>query len=89
MLRESKDKWTKLVTELYPRDSKRNRCIKIKRWEDDFKKIAGLVWTRLARGQKYVEILEAFVVRRALWQLDVVFHTNIQLPIIQIQVETD
>ena len=35
MMRENNDKWTREITEWYPRDGKRRRGRQIKRWEDD------------------------------------------------------
>lgn len=66
MLRESKDKWTKIVTEWYPRDNKRSKGRQVKRWEDDIKKTAGPVWTRLAKDRNtWKSLEEAFVDRQA------------------------
>ncbi|GBP02669.1 hypothetical protein EVAR_70968_1 [Eumeta japonica] len=65
-VKKSKEKWTKLVAEWYPRDSKRNRGRQTKRWEDDFKKIAGPVCTRSARDRStWKSLEEAFVGRQA------------------------
>ncbi|CAF4752853.1 unnamed protein product [Pieris macdunnoughi] len=51
MLRESTEKWTRIVTEWYPRYTRRKRGRQTKRWEDDSNKIAGQVWTRLAKDR--------------------------------------
>ena len=66
MLRENPEKWTKLITEWYPRNnSKRNKGRQPKRWEDDIKKVAGPVWTRVARDrQTWNSLEEAFVNRQ-------------------------
>lgn len=66
MLREGIEKWTRLVTEWYPRDSKRSKGRQTKRWEDDMKKIAGPEWTRTAKDRtKWKALEEAFVERQA------------------------
>lgn len=66
MLREEKGKWTKLITEWYPRDGKRKRGRQFKRWDDDIKKIAGILWTRAAKDRnKWKSLEEAFVERQA------------------------
>lgn len=70
MVREKKEKWTKIVTEWYPRESTRNRGRQSKRWEDDIKKIAGPVWIRTAQDKnKWKALEEAFVERQAVnWE---------------------
>ncbi|GBP50432.1 Putative uncharacterized transposon-derived protein F52C9.6 [Eumeta japonica] len=66
MSRENIEKWSRLVTEWYPRDGKRSRGRPNKRWEDDLRKIAGPVWSRLARDRdKWKSLEEAFVDRQA------------------------
>ncbi|GBP35255.1 hypothetical protein EVAR_19475_1 [Eumeta japonica] len=63
------EKWSRLVTEWYPRDGKRSRGRPNKRWEDDLRKIAGSVWSRLARDRdKWKSLEEAFVDRQAVQQ---------------------
>ncbi|GBP41381.1 Juvenile hormone epoxide hydrolase [Eumeta japonica] len=69
MSRENIEKWSRLVTEWYPRDGKRSRGRPNKRWEDDLRKIAGPVWSRLARDRdKWKALEEAFVDRQAVQQ---------------------
>ncbi|GBP37630.1 Putative uncharacterized transposon-derived protein F52C9.6 [Eumeta japonica] len=69
MSRENIEKWSRLVTEWYPRDGKRSRGRPNKRWEDDMRKIAGPVWSRLARDRdKWKSLEEAFVDRQAVQQ---------------------
>lgn len=66
MLREKKEKWTKIITEWYPRESRRSRGRQTKRWEDDFKKAAGPEWLRIAKDRdKWKALEEAFVERQA------------------------
>jgi hypothetical protein len=65
MTREKKKKWTRLITEWYPLDCKRNRGRQTKRWEDDIRKIAGSTWTRTARDRmEWRSLEEAFVGRQ-------------------------
>ena len=62
MLRERIEKWTRLITEWYPRDSRRSKGRPATRWEDDFKKIVGPEWTRVAKNKiKWKALEEAFV----------------------------
>ncbi|KAJ8735284.1 hypothetical protein PYW07_006904 [Mythimna separata] len=62
MLREKNEKWTKIITEWYPRDGKRSKGRQIKRWEDDIKKVAGPEWIRIARDRdRWKSLEEAFV----------------------------
>ncbi|GBP70041.1 hypothetical protein EVAR_49051_1 [Eumeta japonica] len=69
MSRENIEKWSRLVTEWYPRGGKRSRCRPNKRREDDLRKIAGPVWSRLARDRdKWKSLEEAFVDRQAVQQ---------------------
>ncbi|CAK1600519.1 unnamed protein product [Parnassius mnemosyne] len=66
MLREKKEKWTRIITEWYPRENRRSRGRQPKRWEDDFKKVAGPEWLRTARDRnKWKALEEAFVERQA------------------------
>ena len=56
------EKWTRLITEWYPRDSRSSKGRPDTRWEDDFKKIAGPEWTRVAKNKiKWKALGEAFV----------------------------
>ena len=64
MMRSTKDKWTKTITDWYPRDSGRNKGRQIKRWEDDIKKIAGPLWPRKAKDRKVWNSLEEAYVKR-------------------------
>lgn len=66
MLRDTNGKWTKTITEWYPRNGKRSKGRQTKRWEDDLKTVAGPQWTRTARDrQKWKSLEEAFVGRQA------------------------
>lgn len=51
MIRSNKDKWCKDVTEWCPRQYKRRKGRQRRRWEDDFKTIAGHTWTRQAQNR--------------------------------------
>ncbi|GBP88125.1 hypothetical protein EVAR_63933_1 [Eumeta japonica] len=44
-----KDKWSKIITQWYPRDGKRKRGRPQKRWDDDIRQVAGKTWRRVAR----------------------------------------
>ncbi|GBP24306.1 hypothetical protein EVAR_9404_1 [Eumeta japonica] len=69
MSRENIEKCSRLVTKWYPRDGKRSRGRPNKRWEDDLRKIAGQVWSRLARDRdKWKSLEEAFVDRQTVQQ---------------------
>ncbi|CAH2098347.1 unnamed protein product [Euphydryas editha] len=69
MLRESEDKWTKIITEWYPRDGNRSRGRQRKRWEDDLKKVAGPDWIRVAKErEKWKSLEEAYVERQAVYK---------------------
>lgn len=66
MLRETQEKWTKNVTEWYPRDGHRSKGRKNQRWEDDFKRIAGGEWLRKSKDRTLWKTLEeAYVERQA------------------------
>ncbi|GBP30524.1 hypothetical protein EVAR_94704_1 [Eumeta japonica] len=66
ILREEKEKWTRLITEWYPRVNKRYKGRQHKRWEDDIKQIAGAKWTRIARDREtWKSLEEAFVAGQA------------------------
>ncbi|GBP27588.1 hypothetical protein EVAR_102840_1 [Eumeta japonica] len=66
MLREEKEKWTRLITEWYPRGNKRSKGRQHKRWEDDIKQIARAKWTRIARDREtWKSLEEAFVAGQA------------------------
>lgn len=49
MMREKKNKCTRLITKWHPRYGKRNRSRQNKRWKNDIRKIAGPIWTRTAK----------------------------------------
>lgn len=61
--RESKEKCTKVTTEWYTRDTKRNKYNRqTKRWKHDSNKINGPVGTSLARNRKkWASLKKAFV----------------------------
>ena len=42
------DKWSKIVTRWYPREGKRKRGRPQKRWDDDIRQVAGVMWNRVA-----------------------------------------
>ncbi|CAB3228197.1 unnamed protein product [Arctia plantaginis] len=66
MLRDTKEKWTKIITEWCPMGDKRNKGRPCKRWEDDFRQMAGAKWTRIARDRTaWKSLEEAFVERQA------------------------
>lgn len=71
MLREKKEKWTRIITEWYPRESRRSRGRQPKRWEDDLKQVAGPEWLRTAKDRnKWKSLEEAFVERQAVKRRD-------------------
>ena len=45
-------RWTKLVTEWYPRDEKRRQGRQRTRWEDSIRKVAGTTWMRDAQDRR-------------------------------------
>lgn len=62
-----KDKWSKMVTQWYPREGKRKRGRQQKRWDDDIRQVAGITWSRVARERReWRRLEEAF----AKWQTD-------------------
>lgn len=62
-----KDKWSKIVTQWYPREGKRKRGRQQKRWDDDIRQVAGITWSRVARERpEWRRLEEAF----ANWQTD-------------------
>ncbi|GBP88546.1 Retrovirus-related Pol polyprotein from type-2 retrotransposable element R2DM; Endonuclease [Eumeta japonica] len=64
------EKWTRIISEWYPRDGKKNKGRPIKRWEDDIKGVAGPEWTRIARDRDRWKSLEkAFVERQGILYL--------------------
>ncbi|CAH2238257.1 jg11536 [Pararge aegeria aegeria] len=64
--RDRQEKWSKVVTNWYPRDRKRNRGRPYRRWEDDIKQTAGPNWRRVAHDRKqWRELEEAFADRQS------------------------
>ncbi|XP_030025374.2 uncharacterized protein LOC115443910 [Manduca sexta] len=64
MLRSTQEKWSKIVTDWYPRDGKRKRGRQCKRWEDELKLTAGPNWRRVARDRaQWKSLEEAFANR--------------------------
>ena len=62
-----KDKWSKTITQWYPRDGKRKRGRPQKRWDDDIRQVAGTTWGRVAiERPEWKRSEEAF----ATWQTD-------------------
>ncbi|GBP52344.1 Putative uncharacterized transposon-derived protein F52C9.6 [Eumeta japonica] len=62
-----KDKWSKIITQWYPRDGKRKRGRPQKRWDDDIRQVAGKTWSRVARERSEWSRLEETFVN---WQTD-------------------
>ncbi|CAH2239128.1 jg10411 [Pararge aegeria aegeria] len=63
-LRQKQDRWAKRVTEWYPKEGKRSRGRQRIRSSDDFVKMMGATWQRLARDRDaWKEMEEAFVQR--------------------------
>ena len=58
MMRNCQGKWSKAVTEWYPRDGKRNRGRQCIRWEEDIKMTAGPMWRRVAQDRSQWKMLE-------------------------------
>ena len=62
MARRIDDRWTKRVSEWYPRDGVRRRGRQKTRWVDDIRKVAGTNWIREAQDRKrWKRHAEAFV----------------------------
>lgn len=62
MTRDSRLKWTKILTEWQPRDGKRKRGRQVKRWMDDIKSIGGTIWSRTAnKREEWKQLEEAYV----------------------------
>lgn len=51
MLREEREKWTRIISEWYYRDHRRGSGIQPKRWDDDLKEIAGSEWLHIAKSR--------------------------------------
>ncbi|CAG4949079.1 unnamed protein product [Colias eurytheme] len=65
MIRNNKGKWTKDVTEWYPRDGKRKKGRQKTRWEDDIRKVAGTTWQREATNRdRWKSLGEAYAKRQ-------------------------
>ncbi|GBP92005.1 Putative uncharacterized transposon-derived protein F52C9.6 [Eumeta japonica] len=63
-----KDKWSKIITQWYPRDGKRKRGRPQRRWDDDIRQVAGTTWGRVAiERREWRRLEEAF----ATWQTDI------------------
>lgn len=61
------DKWSKMVTQWYPRNGKRKRGRPQKRWDDNIRQVAGITWGRVAiERPEWRRLEEAF----ATWQTD-------------------
>ncbi|GBP56103.1 hypothetical protein EVAR_43867_1 [Eumeta japonica] len=59
--------WSKRVTRWYPSEGKRKRGRPQKRWDDDIRQVAGVMWNRVAQDRnKWKRLEEAF----AHWQTD-------------------
>jgi hypothetical protein len=55
------DKWSKRVTQWYPREGKRKKGRPQKRWEDDIRQVAGCTWSRVAQDRsEWRRLEEAF-----------------------------
>jgi hypothetical protein len=52
IFRDKKDKWTKQISEWYPREGKRKRGRQVRRWEDDLGIVGGSIWRRKATDRK-------------------------------------
>ncbi|CAK1595505.1 unnamed protein product [Parnassius mnemosyne] len=66
MVRDKMGKWSRRVTEWYPRDSKRRRGRQHTRWEDEIRLTAGPNWRRVAQDrQQWKSLEEAFANRHA------------------------
>ena len=64
-------RWTKIITEWWPIERKRKIGRQFKRWNDEFKKIAGNEWTRTAkRRQEWKKLGEAYAKNRSSYNLN-------------------
>lgn len=62
-----KNKWSKIITQWYPREGKRKRGRQQKRWDDDIRQVADTTWSRGARERaQWSGLEEAY----ANWQTD-------------------
>lgn len=64
MMRDKLGKWSRKVTEWYPRDGKRNRGRQNSRWEDELKRTAGPNWRRVTQDRQQWKMLEEAFARR-------------------------
>lgn len=64
MIRDPQNKWSKSVSNWYPRDGKRNRGRQQMRWEDDLRLTAGHLWRRVARDRTQWKMLEEAYAKR-------------------------
>lgn len=55
IIREKNEKWTKIMSDWYPRDGKGTKGRQIKLWEDVFKIAVGPEWLRIAGDREFVE----------------------------------
>ncbi|GBP79569.1 hypothetical protein EVAR_52027_1 [Eumeta japonica] len=58
MTRESRMKWTKIITEWQSHDDKRKRGRQARRWTDDIKMIGGTIWSRKATNREELKQLK-------------------------------
>ncbi|GBP34687.1 hypothetical protein EVAR_31556_1 [Eumeta japonica] len=58
MIRDPQGKWSKIVSDWYPRHGKRSRGRQQTKWEDDLKLTAGHHWRRAARDRTPWKMLE-------------------------------
>ncbi|CAH2104114.1 unnamed protein product [Euphydryas editha] len=66
IMRDKMGKWSKSVTEWYPRDGKRKRGRQHTRWEDEIKLTAETNWRRVAQDRhQWRSLEEAFAYRHA------------------------
>lgn len=64
LMRDKQGKWSKKVTEWYPRDGQRSRGRQRKRWSDDIKLTAGHLWSRVAQDRPQWKALEEAYAKR-------------------------
>ncbi|CAH2233201.1 jg2738 [Pararge aegeria aegeria] len=58
------ERWSYIVTNWYPRDSKRRRGRPLRRWSGDITQIAGKTWARAAMDRKsWLLMEEAFTAK--------------------------
>lgn len=64
MVRDAKEKWSKKISEWYPRDGKRKRGRPTMKWEDDLKLTVGATWRRVANDRSQWKSLEEAYAKR-------------------------